>query len=63
MFTPVRIGGQANSANLNEYLIDNASDIANLPSIAAPGSTAYTADLTIIYMMDNHGVWKKVGGD
>lgn len=63
MFTPVRVGGKANSANLNEYIIDSVADVANLPVNIAPGSTAYTADLSLIYIMDNHGVWTKVGGE
>jgi hypothetical protein len=42
-------------------MIDDVSDIATLPTTDAPGSSASTADLQLLYRLDQHGVWKKVG--
>ena len=52
-----------------EFLIDSETDIADLPTseaegteiemICAPGSIAYTADLTSTYMLGNDNIWHK----
>jgi len=49
-----------------EYMIDSEDDMQSPPEqseIAAPGSIAATADLTILYRKDTSGNWQKVGGD
>lgn len=43
-------------------LVDSESDLASIPEDTAPGSTAYTADMTQMWMLDNSGVWKRIGG-
>ncbi len=43
-----------------EYMIANEADLANIPEVA-PGSVAYTADLTYMAMWDGTE-WKKIGG-
>lgn len=44
--------------NREEFLIDSASDIANLPTEdIAPGSIAYTANGQTIAMLDNSHTW------
>ena len=45
-----------------EILIDAAGDLANIPADTAPGSVAYTADMTLMYMKANDGTWKRIGG-
>lgn len=49
-------------ARKQEILVDGQSDLAGLPADAAPGSVAYTADMTGMWMKDNAGAWKKIGG-
>lgn len=58
--------------NRKEYLIDSEKDIASLPTplgegdgiigICAPGSIAYTPDLTLICILGNDNVWHKAVG-
>ena len=43
----------------DEFLIRDESE---LPATAEPGSLAYTADMTLMYMMDEDGTWQEVGG-
>lgn len=45
-----------------EILIDSAADVPNLPEDCAPGSLAYTADMSYVVQRDNHGQWVQVGG-
>lgn len=42
------------------FIIDDASDVANLPTNVIPGSMARTADFSLIYSMDNNGTWVEV---
>lgn len=67
MITTLRIGNGYVSPNRKEYLIDNESDVANLPTNLQdgtgtvgrcdPGSLAYTADMSKVYMLGNDGQW------
>lgn len=43
-----------------EFIIDDSSDLSNLPE-CAPGSVAYTADLSYMAMWDG-STWTKIGG-
>lgn len=43
--------------NINEYICDTYSDLANLPKTARPGSTAYITSTSRIYIKDNAGNW------
>ena len=47
-----------------ELLIDSASDLATAAAEAhpAPGSVAYTADMSYIAMLGPDGVWHQIGG-
>ncbi len=45
-----------------EILIESQSDLANVPETAAPGSVAYTADMSAIYMKAINGNWTQIGG-
>ena len=50
----------------DEYLIDDGEDIAFVPRNCAPGSLAYTVDLSKIYQLSNALEWVEVsssGGD
>ena len=47
-------------ASKREYLIDSSADTATLPS-CAPGSVAYTADLSYMAMFDGTA-WTQIGG-
>jgi len=56
------IQGRGNSETTRtEYMIESAADIAKLP-VSAPGSLAYTADLSLIYQADLNGQWVEIGG-
>lgn len=43
-----------------EWLIASSSDLADIPPVA-PGSVAYTADLTYMAMFDGEA-WQTIGG-
>ena len=46
-----------------EFVLDSAADLANLPTDVAPGSIAYVADATAaVYMLAPSRVWKLFGG-
>ena len=46
----------------SEWLLPNGqSDLATIPPVA-PGSFAYTGDMTLMYQYDGTA-WKKIGGD
>lgn len=50
---------------LRNYVLDSSSDIDSPPEDdyrTAPGSCAYTADLTGIWVKSPAGVWTAVGG-
>lgn len=40
-----------------EILVDSESDLSDLPDDFPPGSIAYTADLSSIWIKSNSGVW------
>ena len=46
----------------SEVLIESASDLADLPAHLAPGSVAYTASMSAMYMKAIDGTWTKIGG-
>ena len=43
-----------------EWMIDSSSDLSGIPKVA-PGSVAYTADLSYMAMYDGTE-WKQIGG-
>lgn len=51
------------TTNRMEILVDSAADLDSIPVAAAPGSIAYTADLTGMWQKDRAGAWKKIGGE
>lgn len=48
--------------NVLSLLLKSSDKVSSLPEEAAPGSTAYTADLSYIAMKDIDGTWKQIGG-
>jgi len=54
--------GVQESADKAEVLIESASDLADLPTHLAPGSVAYTASMSAMYMKAIDGTWTKIGG-
>ena len=54
--------GTEETANKCEALIESANDLTNLPEDLAPGSVAYKADMSLMYMKDLDGSWKQIGG-
>lgn len=46
-----------NSSNYKEILIDSADDLENLEIPCDVGSVAYSADLSMAYIMDGSGNW------
>ena len=55
--------GVLESANKCEVLLKNTAALSSLPDELAPGSVAYIANLTEMYMKDLDGDWQKIGGD
>lgn len=55
-------GGVPESSDKCEVLIESASDLTNLPEEIAPGSVAYTASLSLMYMKGIDGTWTQIGG-
>lgn len=47
--------------NVLTVLIKNSGATASIPEEAAPGSTAYTADMSYIANKDLDGEWKQIG--
>jgi len=72
MITLLKIGAGYVNPLRKEYLIDSASDVANLPTSStdgtgvsgrcAAGSIAYDAGVTFVYMLGNDDVWHEVTG-
>lgn len=56
------VSGEGNMVRIPkaEYMIANEADLANIPEVA-PGSVAYTADLTYMAMYDGTE-WVEIGG-
>lgn len=40
-----------------EYILDNAEDITDITDECAPGSLAYTADLSDVWQLSPSGTW------
>ena len=55
--------GVQEDANKAEVLIEGADDLATLPDTLSPGSVAYKADMSLLYMKDLDGTWKQIGGE
>lgn len=55
-------GGVPESAEKVEVLIESSSDLASLPDDIAPGSVAYTASMSAMYMKAIDGTWTQIGG-
>lgn len=52
--------GKMTAYHKTEWIVDNSADVANIPKVA-PGSMAYTADMTYMAMYDGTQ-WKRIGG-
>lgn len=72
MITLLKIRNSYANPLHKEYLIDSENDVADLPdsvleenedNVCAVGSMAYTADLSLMYMLDNHNVWTEIKGE
>ena len=48
--------------DLREILIDSAADLGDIPEDTAPGSVAYTPDMTLMFTKGNNGAWSRIGG-
>ena len=55
-------GGVPESAEKAEVMIESANDLDSLPEELAPGSVAYTASLSLMYMKGLDGTWSQIGG-
>lgn len=47
-------------SNMCTIMIEGSSDVANLPDNVAPGSIAYTADMSLMYMFGLDGTWHEI---
>lgn len=64
MYRIIKSGsGIPEDANKAEVLIQSVDDLDDLPETLSPGSTAYKADLSLLYMKDLDGSWKQIGGE
>ena len=54
-------GGVQENADKAEVMIQSADDLEDLPEQLAPGSVAYKADMSLIYMKDVDGTWTQIG--
>ena len=54
--------GKEEPENKSEVLVDSSSDLAGLPENLSPGSIAYTATLTSMWMKSLSGTWEPIGG-
>ena len=72
MITLLKIRNNYASPLHKEFLIDSEDDVANLPdsileenedNVCAVGSVAYTADLSLMYMLSNNNEWTKIAGE
>ncbi len=67
MFVPVELNGQPVSTRIYNYLIESSSDVSDLPTsttlgangeeTCSPGSMAYSADLSLIYILGPDDEW------
>jgi hypothetical protein len=48
--------------NVLTVLIKDSTKTSKIPADAAPGSTAYTADMSYMANKDIDGTWKQIGG-
>lgn len=55
-------GGVPENAEKCEVMIESSADVASLPEELAPGSFAYTASLSLMYMKGLDGTWAQIGG-
>ena len=55
-------GGVPESPDKCEVLIESSGDLAGLPEEIAPGSVAYNASLSLMYMKALDGTWTQIGG-
>lgn len=56
-----KVGNVTTGYHKCEYLVDSESDVADIPRVA-PGSVAYTADLSYMAMYDGED-WVQIGGE
>lgn len=62
MVNIIKVGSGYVSSKHKTFLIDSEDDVARLPRTTgadpcAPGSIAYTPDLTVVYILGNDGYW------
>ena len=55
-------GGVPENTKKCEVLIESSSDLTNLPEDISPGSVAYTASMSAVYMKAIDGTWTQIGG-
>lgn len=59
-YSAVKVNDNPVNTKLAEFIIDSASDVSSLPTDVADGSSAYTKDLSKIYLLKD-GTWTEVG--
>ena len=59
-YSIVKVNDKPASTELIEYILDSASDVSNLPTNVADGSSAYIKDLSKIYLLKD-GTWTEAG--
>lgn len=46
--------------NIREFMCDSPSDLVNLPTDAAPGSTCIVISSSTVYMLNTNKEWKEI---
>lgn len=59
MINPLSVNGKP-VAGIHEYLCDTAEDVKQLPTGAAPGSTAYVVETGDVYILNGLKKWVKM---
>lgn len=59
-YSIVKVYGMPVDTELTEFIIDSSNDVDSLPTDIADGSSAYTKDLSKIYLLKD-GTWTEVG--
>lgn len=52
--------GDTNQYNLVEYVCDLLTDVQDLPTTVAPGSTAIIIENTSVWMLSPEKIWKEL---
>ena len=59
-FETLKKGDGYQRSNVYTFMIEDASDLEDLPGDIAPGSICYTADMSLMYMFGLDNEWHEL---